>query len=1003
MSKRYITYLLLAVLLAIGISAAQTDGSKDKDKQHLPEYYWSHARSLFEENKWSQGKAILDKGLRYYPDASPINEQMGRYYYHFKQYNKSRYYLMHALKDDNENVNARQLLVNVEEETGNYSSAICYVNELLEVNPYWRGLWRRKIQLFRKQGNDVEADRLLRRINQIYPSDTTLRKEYAYALESNYLRARKTDKKKAIAALKEMAENGLAKEEQYLALSNLQLQSGDVEAASLTAGIGAERLHSASLARKKASILAGQERYAEAMTYVRSWQRNNHNSSLTSLYNSLQTEAAEAAARQDPYVLYGRVYEQSKSSDALTYLVNTSFTRQYDDDALYYLNEALKKGGAGNQHNLLYKKYVVLKRKGDVLEAQKVLAKLYAATPNDYDIKLEVVRARLNEADGLMQTNQYSEAIEPLDFVAKNTNDAEIKEVALRKMYNCYYNLKKYKKAMATLDVINSLYPMPTMQDLLKRANTLDQMDEHLQALALLQHALDTCSEASRQSVIDAYEESALPYIKKLQEEGATRLAYEEVKTLLSIDSVSSQGLKYAVNLAVQEQDNEGFEKYLAMGRVTYPEDVFFIVKQAEAYGRAENYQDAIDLLRPVVINYPGNEIVRNAFSEQSELRTLQLLKQHENQMAMNTVDSALHFDNTNSQLLYTKGLVYESMHEYDSAHYYQRYYKPSLMEIDDLKRHLNSLQNRAYRHDIGLTYLRSRYTEDEITAVASLSYKYHAPNRFTYGLDLNYAGRDGDAEKSTAEYQITGGMGIQILPNVEWEMDDTWTFSATAGWANKYFPKWTLNAEAVYHTKNDWDFHAGIGYRHINTYKKTFSFDSDLYAQELTTKSETAADVSDRPNGWIFNNWERSGANLIQLNLGADKTIESFWLSTKLQSSMLQSSFYVNWTNQVRFFPVDDGVSYVGALASIGTAPEASVIDYALPSAFSHLNAMVGLGGKILVHKNIALGLMGTWSTYYNQVNRRAGAYSQGSYTDWVDTSYKNLFTLYAQLYVRF
>lgn len=998
MGRRIITYLLFAVLLVVGISAAQTD-SREKDKQHLPEYYWSHARTMFEENKWGQGKAILDQGLKLYPDASPINEQMGRYYYHFKQYNKARYYLMHALKDDNENVNARQLLVNVEEETGNYSSAICYVNELLEVNPYWRGLWRRKIQLFRKQGNDVEADRLLRRINQIYPSDSTLRKEYAYALESNYLRSRKTDKKKAIQALKEMVENGLAKEEQYLALSNLQLQTGDMETASLTAGMGAEKLRSAALARKKASILAGQERYAEAMTYVSSWQRNNHSSALTSLYNSLQNDAAAAAARQDPYVLYGRVYEQSKSTEALTYLVNTSFTRNYDDDAVYYINEALKRNVGGSQHNLLYKKFVVLKRKGEQAEAEKVLAKLYAANPNDYDIKLEVVRTRLNQADVLMSTDEYGEALEYLEFVVDNSNDAEMKEVALRKIYNCYYNMKKYKKAMATLDIINGLYPMPTMKDLLKRANTLEQMDEYPQALALLQSALDTCSEAARPMLVEAYEENALPYIKRLQEEGATRLAYQEVKTLLELDSTSSQGLKYAVNLAVQ-QDYEAFDKYLALGRATYPEDVFFVVKQAEAFGRKDEHKAALDLLRPVLINYPANEMVRNAFSEQSELWALQLLKAHENQQAMLAVDSALHFDTQNSQLLYTKGLVYESMHEYDSAHYYQKYYKPSLMEIDDLKRHLNSLQNRGYRHDLALTYLQSRYTEDEITSVASLSYKYHG-EKLTYGLDLNYAGRDGDADKTTSEYQITGGMGIQILPNFEYEMNDRWTFSGTAGWANKYFPKWTVNGEAVYHLKNDWDLHAGLGWRRIATYKKNFRFDNDLYNTEKLTKTEEAENVTDRPNGWVFDNWQRSGANLFQLNLAADKTIENFWLSTKLQNSFLSSSLYFNWTNQARFFPVDDGVTYIGALASIGTAPEASIIDYALPSSFSKLNALVGLSGRLLIHKNVALGLMGTWSTYYNQVNRRAGA--EGSYTDWVETSYKNLFTIYAQLYIRF
>ena len=60
---------------------------------------------------------------------------MGKYWFHEKNYDQSRYHLVKAIDDNYNNVNAKHLLVDVEDITENYSSAICYVNELLEVNP----------------------------------------------------------------------------------------------------------------------------------------------------------------------------------------------------------------------------------------------------------------------------------------------------------------------------------------------------------------------------------------------------------------------------------------------------------------------------------------------------------------------------------------------------------------------------------------------------------------------------------------------------------------------------------------------------------------------------------------------------------------------------------------------------------------------------------------------------------------------------------------------------
>lgn len=157
----------------------------------LPEDYAKIVQEHFANEEWEEGKTLLEEGLGRYPKVSDLQWLMGKYWHHKKDYDQARYHLIKAIEDNYNNVNAKQLLVDVEENTQNYSSAICYVNELLEVNPYWRGLWRRKIDLYRKQGNDVEADRLLKRINQIYPNDTILRKDYIYSMELGYQHMKK--------------------------------------------------------------------------------------------------------------------------------------------------------------------------------------------------------------------------------------------------------------------------------------------------------------------------------------------------------------------------------------------------------------------------------------------------------------------------------------------------------------------------------------------------------------------------------------------------------------------------------------------------------------------------------------------------------------------------------------------------------------------------------------------------------------------------------------------
>ena len=110
-------------------------------------------------------------------------------------------------------------------------------------------------------------------------------------------------------------------------------------------------------------------------------------------------------------------------------------------------------------------------------------------------------------------------------------------------------------------------------------------------------------------------------------------------------------------------------------------------------------------------------------------------------------------------------------------------------------------------------------------------------------------------------------------------------------------------------------------------------------------------------------------------------------WTNAKLDIYRLQHSLYYNATLQSRFYIGNDGKSHISVMTGLGSAPEITILNNALPGTFSHLNTMVGMGGRYLLTERLSAGLLGTWYTYYNQT---------ATYT-----SYKNLYNVYVQISV--
>ena len=925
-------------------------------KINTPEEYVTKVNGYFSDEQWEEGYKLLMEALDEYPSVSNLQWLAGKYWYHVKNYNKARFHLVKAVELNYDNVNAKKILVNLEDITGNYSSAICYVNELLETSPYEKSLWKRKIDLYRKQGNTVEADRLLKRINQIYPQDTVLHKDFVYTMELGYQRERRAgNRRQAIATLEDLIKRVPDNEQYYLDIINLHLQEGEYEQALGWASSGLAVLPaSTALTYKKVGILGEMSRHSEALAFVRNRMKIYNTVEMRRLYNELLLETARSEKQRDAYVLYGMAYENgNKSRETLNYLFNTALVRGYYDDALYYLRE--EKRWYGTDKTLLYKEYVLYKNMGEQTNAFNILMKLCEQYPEDRELVDDMCRLQLQRAGQLMGKELYSEALPCARYVLSLHPDAELERIARDRILGCQIGMKRYAEALATLDTLTVRYP-DYENGMGKRAFLLDKTGRTPEALQLYRAAIQNAKPDMRQFYIAGYEDIAIPYIKNCLETGATTLAFNEAEQLYRQNPSSDLALRYVINSAAQLGREDQFREYTEKGLAQYPEEPFYVVKKAALLDQEKKYETSIDMVSSMLQRYPGNRELIGAFSQSSEYRALELSRNGEPDAALAVVDTALVYDGTNRSLLYAKGLIYEKKKRYDLAYLYQKYYTPSFTEQRAFQHHLNGLRNSILQNEIGVEYLRSRYgEEDVIHSNATLEY-IRKEKKDTYTGRINYAGRDGtrneDLEELGDEPVAEGGVGFQL--QLEWtrKISERWQGMINAAWADRYFPKFMANLAVTRYFNHDWEVELRGGYRHLD------------------------------------------GRNLYSVGPGVAKLWGPLWVNAKTDFLIMDSKFYHNTLVQARYYPLDDFRSYVVGMAGVGSAPELTILDRGFSGAFSHINTMAGLGGHYLVLPNVTVGLLGTWYTYYTE--KRTGY-------DTVLVRYKNLYNVYVQLYISF
>ena len=909
MSMTKIYRVLFILVLGFFISGTEFYiAAQKKDEVHTSRYYASRATELEDNNQWEAAKKEIDEGLKLYPEDPDLLYLNGRYYYFARRdLQKARYNLVKALQVSDHHWGARRLLIDVEDDSNHYSSAICYINELLEQQPYDRDLWRRKIGLYRKTGNNVEADAALDRLARIYPNDSIVVNEMRAVHRDNWTSRLSTSSlAEQIARLEEWIDTDPQHLEYYMDLSDLYIKMGDYDKALSAAKRGLVVFPgNNTLVQRAASLMSEQGLYTRVLSFL----KENHAGGT--IYTNAMREAVNDARLRDPYDISGRFYDTTGDKDALTYLLNTSITRGYYDDALMYLNEAYKIEGRTN--DLLLKEYELHKRMGNQGSATRLLRELFAKNPDNPDLKEEYIAMQLQLANIDGEQEDWEGAYEKLKLATEQmTPGSDAWVAAMSRRINILGKLGKWEES----------------RKLYGEASTDDP--------------------SHRTRFAAAYEDFMALRIKDMIENDRYEDALHTAEELLGTIPDSETAIRACINMSQTLKKNDLFYKYAAKGYDLYPEQPYFINKEAVALQQQGRYKEALDILYPKKegLLY-ANPMLVSPFSGMTQDYAQYLLERHEPQLAMDRIDAALEFDPDNRDLLYMKGLAYEQLKDYKKAYRLQsRNYNPSNAEQEEWMEHMRYLNARSLRNRLELAYTTAYYDtrQEDLASVghlyslASLDY-VHMWKNTSLTVGMNYKATDGYQAEG---FYDSGGSGLEGWVQIDQELRRGWSMILSASYGNKYFNKYGGNFSLFKSLNKGWTLGGKLSYRltpPVVLYEKNTGW-------EKTYKRRNLGLFGPR----ISKQWERVG-----LHLGVDLIA----LDVK--------DFYYNASLQGKFFIKEDAVSAISALIGVGSFPELTFFDELTMNGISNMNAMVGVEGTFLLTKNLIFSISGAWNTFYD------------------------------------
>ena len=941
---------LLLLLLCTSLQAQWLKKLESSDN------LYNDAKREIDLKHYQKAITMCNKALEISPKNMDIRLLLGRAFSLVGKIDSARLELNMVIEKNPRYRDAYIYLVNMESVACNYLQALEYADMGLKYFPNDRDLLLKKLDVYNKEGDWMESNKLADYLFDRYSSDPFIRSVY---LDYKLTIARQYSHKGYIEIAKRAYESVLEQEplnkEALQAVYNLDVRSGNyISSLAFTNRALQATPNSYEFLMKKVGILDAMSRYVEAIEVIEKLEKLYPNDpEVRKLSGYMRMQAGRYYMNTDPYLQFQAVLEKEPGNrDALNYVINIANSRGQLNDALYWTNIGLKKNPG--DRDLLNKKLGILTGLKSYGSAANIAEGLYKSNPTP-DNKQNFLELRSLSARSYMAEQEYDSAVHDLKSVLFY-DDSNMQ--AINYLVTAYTSQKRYDEAIRTIDDGLTYYPGSEAL-LYKKAGVLESYQHYAEAAQISKDLLQKYPDKRHY---------LLSFVEQSLAAGRQSLAYDDysstttiLKEVLEKQPDNLDALNYIINIETAFKQYDTAIVYADQALHYYPDSKDLLFKKASVYSDAHRFRDAYAISGVLHNEYPYNVRFRDAYVDQ-------LLGSGKMYMVDNAPDSALgeyykalEVSPTDTNALFYAINILNEQKRYDTAlalinrgramypdkpyfllkravvYENTQKWEEAWLTADTLTKmsnldpkymdYANFLYSRRLKNQWGVAYLRSKFDyTPSINSLATVQYtRFHS--RGTITARINYAGR-------------SNGTGFQFEAETYYNHTPKWFSYGVAAYSGDKLIFPTLRLGYSINHSFDHGYDGELGIRYLDAYKNTT-------LSPLASVSKEIKDFYFNLRGYyiILNATSFDSVKL------ADATKTNNYVSV-----ILTTRYYMNPSTHTDWF---------SAIAGYGTAPDDFSRNFAIAQLSAYNTTSVGAGYQKQIKYRTTLGIFATW---YNQ-----------------------------------
>ncbi len=859
-------------------------------------------------------------------------------------------------------------LVSMEATACNYLQALEYADMGLKYFPNDKDLLLRKLDIYNKEGDWLESDRLAAYLFERYSNDPYIRSiylEYKLSLARHYYSHGYIDI--ALRSYESVLEQDPLNKEALESIYNLDVKSGNY--AKSLASVNRALLsnpNSFELLLKKINILEAMSLYVDALSVINKLLRlYPNNAQIIKMNTYLRMDAGVYYMNADPYMLFAGVLEKDPGNrEALNYVINIAFMRGQYTEALTWINVGLKR--SPNDRDLLQKKLGILEAQKAYGGASVIAETLYKQNPSqdsrEHMLELKNLAARQylaeQENDSAIVIIKTVLTYDPANLQATNY------------LISIYVQQKKYDEALHTID--ESLKQHPNNEQLLfRKAGVLADYQKHTESAQISRQLLE--KNPSNKNYLISFVEEYLAAGRQYMQYDDYYSTIKILKEVLDKQPNNLDALNYMINVetAVKNYDSAIF--YVNQGIGYYPDSKELLFRKSLVYADAKEYRKAYEISGGLYNDYPYNTRFKNTYIEQILSSGKQYLGQAEQDSALTEFNKALAIaPNDTTTMYYTINLLNDKqMHDsalvliergrriYPINPYFlikravvlekKTKFEEAWKAMDTVSRMIildqryidykDLLYSMQLKNEFGIFYLHSTYDSGKVQSnIASFQYtrKFEKASLI---FRLDYAGRD-----SGAGFQFNAE--AYLNHTIKWYSYLMASYSPSAF----VFPTYRLGYSLFHSFPKAWDGELGVRMLRSDSLK--------IYSG--------LSSVSRQYKDFYFN-------------------LRVFGSYMLLNNGYVEGPYY-SGVFSTRYYIKDSKADFFSVLMGYGRAPDDFSSLYRIGQVISLTTVSLGAGYQRQLHFRTTLATSFTWSNM-----------------EWRSNNYKNQYDLNLSLLHKF